>query len=60
MVLGGSWVVISRVISGITTVITYLRGLLSLLLSTHEPPSRAPLKNHRILIRALTDPLKEA
>ena len=38
--LGGSWVVISRVISRVTTVIGPIRGLLTLLITTHEPPSR--------------------
>ena len=40
-ILGGSWVVISRVISMITRVITYIRGLITLLIFTHEPPSSA-------------------
>ena len=38
--LGGSWVVISRVIGRITIVVTYVRGLITPLLTTHEPPSR--------------------
>ena len=38
--LGGSWVVISRVISGVTILITHIRGLITLLITTHEPPSR--------------------
>ena len=33
--LGGSWVVISRV----TIHITHIRGLITLLIFTHEPPS---------------------
>ena len=37
--LGGSWVVKSRVISRVTIVITYVRGLRTLLLTAHEPPS---------------------
>ena len=36
--LGGSWVVISRVKSRITIVITHIKGLLTLQKSTHEPP----------------------
>ena len=40
-ILGGSWVVISRVISMISRVITYIRGLITLLIITHEPPSSA-------------------
>ena len=39
-VLGGSWVVISRVISRVTILITYIRGLITLLITTPEPPSR--------------------
>ena len=39
MPLGGSWVVISRVISRITMVVTYIRALLTPLVTTHEPPS---------------------
>ena len=40
-VLGGSWVVISRVISRVTILITHSRGLMTLLTTAHEPPSRA-------------------
>ena len=39
-VLGGSWVVISRVISRVTIVISPIRGLIAPLIATHEPPSR--------------------
>ena len=38
VLLGGSWVVISRVISRVTIVITYIRGLIAPLITTHEPP----------------------
>ena len=38
--LGGSWVVISRVISRATILITHIRGLITLLIPTPEPPSR--------------------
>ena len=38
--LGGSRVVISRVISRVTKVKTHIRGLISPLRATHEPPSR--------------------
>ena len=41
--LGGSWVVISGVISRVTVVITYSRGLIAPLITTHEPPSKAVL-----------------
>ena len=37
--LGGSWVVISGVISRITIIITPIRGLITRLITTHEPPS---------------------
>ena len=39
--LGGSWVATSRVISRPTIVINYIRGLITPLITTHEPPSRA-------------------
>ena len=38
--LGGSWVVISRVISRVTILITHIGGLITPLKSTYEPPSR--------------------
>ena len=38
-VLGGSWLVISGVISRVTIVITHIRGLITPLITTHEPPS---------------------
>ena len=42
-VLGGSWVAISRVISGviISRVITHIRGRITPLITTPEPPSMA-------------------
>ena len=40
--LEGSWVVISGVISRATIIITPIRGLITLLITTHEPPSRRP------------------
>ena len=45
VVLGGSWVVIRRVISRVTIHITPLRGLITPLITTHEPPSRAGLRS---------------
>ena len=39
--LGGSWVVISRVISRVTILITHIRGLIAPLIATPEPPSKA-------------------
>ena len=38
--LGGSWVVRSGVISRATIIMTYIRGLIAPLITTHEPPSR--------------------
>ena len=38
--LGGSWVVISRVISPLILVITIVTLLITPLITTHEPPSR--------------------
>ena len=40
MLLGGAWVVISRVISRVTILITHIRGLITPFVTTHEPPSR--------------------
>ena len=37
--LGGSWVVISGVISRVTIVITHIRGLITPLITAQEPPS---------------------
>ena len=39
MLLGGSWVVISGAISKVTIIITHIRGLITPLTTTHEPPS---------------------
>ena len=39
-VLGGSWVVISGVISSVTIVVTHIRALITPITTTHEPPSR--------------------
>ena len=38
-VLGGSWVVISGAIIRLTIVITHIKGLITLHITTHEPPS---------------------
>ena len=38
-VLGRSWVVVSRVISRVTVVITHTRGLRAQIITTHGPPS---------------------
>ena len=37
--LGGSWLVTSRVLSRITIVTTHIKGLITPLITTHEPPS---------------------
>ena len=39
MILGGSWVVISGVISPLIWVISIVTLLIILLITTHEPPS---------------------
>ena len=44
-ILGGSWVVVSRVISRVTILITHIRGLITPLITTPEPPSRGPNDN---------------
>ena len=43
-ILGGTWVVIiiSGVISKVTILITHIRGLITLLITTHEPPKGKP------------------
>ena len=43
-VLGGSWVVISGLISRVTLTITQIKGLITPLITTHEPPNGC-LKN---------------
>ena len=51
ILLGGSWVVISGVISRVTMNITPARGLITPLITTHEPPSRpSTLYSYRIPI----------
>ena len=42
--LGGSWVVISRVVSRVTILITQIKRLITLLIATSEPalPNLAP------------------
>ena len=37
--LGGSWAVINGVTTRVTMLITHIRGLITLLITTHEPPS---------------------
>ena len=38
--LGGSWVVVSGVISRVAMLITHSRGLVTPLITPHEPPSK--------------------
>ena len=40
--LGGSRVSIGGVTSRVTIIITHIRGLITLLITSHEPPSMAP------------------
>ena len=46
-VLGGSGVLISRVISRVTILITHIRGLITPLITTPEPPSKPSKKLFR-------------
>ena len=39
LLLGGPWEVINGVISRVTLLITHIRGLITPLVTTHEPPS---------------------
>ena len=52
--LGGSWAVISRVISRVTIIITRIRGLMTPLITTLNPQSPNPKP-----YRTLKGPLKE-
>ena len=45
--LGGSWVVISGVTSRVTVVIIHIKGLITPLITTHEPPSSLPTFSER-------------
>ena len=45
--LGGSWVEKSGVISRVTIIITHIRGLITPLITTHEPPSRESMLQSR-------------
>ena len=47
-VLGGSGVVISRVLSRVTLLITHIKGLISLLITTPEPAPQSPGKNQQM------------
>ena len=48
--LGGSWVVISGAISRVTIDITYIRGLITPLITTHEPPSNPQSKIRNLAV----------
>ena len=43
VLLGGSWVVISGFVSKVTILITQIRGLITPLITTHEPPSNGTM-----------------
>ena len=60
-VVGGSWVVISGVISRVTIIITHIRGLITPLVTTHEPSSIPYTLNPKpcAFKGALIEPLKE-
>ena len=45
-VLGGSWGVISGVISRVSILTTHIRGLITPFITTHEPPSRGVVSFH--------------
>ena len=48
MLLGGSWVVISGVISRVTMVIAPIKGLITPFITTHEPPSTGTAADVRL------------
>ena len=48
--LGGSWVVVSGVISRVTTVMSHIRGFITLLITTHE----LPIESMQLLVRRST------
>ena len=47
IILGGSRVVISGAISRVSILITHIKGLITPLITTHEPPSNTP-KSQRL------------
>ena len=47
-ILGGSWVVKSRVTSKVTIIITHIRALITPLINTHEPPSKGRFQGFRV------------
>ena len=53
-ILGGSWVVISGLISRVTRGITHITGLITPLITTHEPPSTLKLLNSENVHSAFT------
>ena len=52
LLLGGSWVVINRVISRATIVTTHIRGLITPLITTHEPLSTVANPNPDAFVKA--------
>ena len=47
-ILGGSWVVISGVLSRATRIITHIRGLITPFITTHEPPSIFKIRGQHV------------
>ena len=60
VLLGGSWVVISGVISRVAVLITHNGGLIAPLITTHEPPSQVgpPVKTHSCCRRSSPSAMK--
>ena len=49
-VLGGSWVVINGVILRVTILISHLTGLITPLITAHEPPGRSSTSRETVLV----------
>ena len=54
---GGSWVLINGVMIRVTILISHIRGLITPLLTTHEPPSRGSLVLEAQRTQRLQNPL---
>ena len=54
--LGGSWVVVSRVKSRITILITHIRGLITPLINTHEPHKYLTWKSYLLTLSLCRSP----
>ena len=57
--LGGSWVVISGVISRVTLVLAHITGRITPLITTHEPPSMPLRGSARSSLAALDAAIAE-